>query len=63
MDIDDPDDYSAFIIDPVRSERLLSGEAFNMGRYYFGLNASQELHPMVHLSHATRITLLAHGCA
>ena len=56
--VDDPDAYTKFITDPVRSERLLRGEAFNMGRYYFGLSASQELHPMVHLSLAAISNLL-----
>ena len=56
--VDDPDNYSTFILDPVRNERLLRGEAFNMGRYYAGLSLSQELHPLLHLSVAAITNLL-----
>jgi len=56
--VDDEDDYTTFVMDPVRSERLLRGEAFNMGRYYAGLSLSQEVHPLVHLSLASITNLL-----
>ena len=44
--------------DPLLGERLRRGEAFNIGRYYVGLSASQELHPLVHLSVAAITNLL-----
>ncbi len=47
--VTDPSDYLPFLLDPQRSERLRRGEAFNFGRYYLGLAADQELHPLVHL--------------
>ena len=56
--VDDPDNYMTFISDPVRSERLLRGEAFNMGRYYAGLSLSQEAHPLLHISLAAITNLL-----
>ena len=44
------DDLPAFLLDPARSERLTRGESFALGRYYAGLTADQELHPLVHLT-------------
>ncbi len=62
---DDTSDYTSFYFDPVdptvsplKSERLLRGEAFNIGRYYLGLSLSQELHPLVHLSLSSITNLL-----
>ncbi len=43
------DEYAAFLLDPARSERLTRGESFALGRYYAGLTADQQLHPLVHL--------------
>jgi hypothetical protein len=43
-------DYAAFLLDPVKSERLTRGESFALGRYYAGLTADQELHPLLHLT-------------
>jgi hypothetical protein len=41
-------EYSAFLADPTRSERLARGEAFGLGRWYLGLSGDQELHPLLH---------------
>jgi hypothetical protein len=43
-------DYAAYLLDPERSERLTRGESFALGRWYAGLTADQELHPLVHLT-------------
>jgi len=42
-------EYAAFLLDPARSERLTRGESFALGRYYAGLTADQQLHPLLHL--------------
>jgi hypothetical protein len=62
---DDTDDYTSYyfdpanpLISPLKSERLLRGEAFNIGRYYLGVSLSQEVHPLVHLSLASITNLL-----
>jgi len=34
----------------MKGERLERGEAFHMGRYYLGLTATQEVHPLVNLT-------------
>ena len=45
-----PSETSDADVDEARAERLARGEAFNVGRYYAGISASQEILPILHAS-------------
>lgn len=48
---DDNKEYLEFFLpDSQRAERLVRGEAFNIGRYYVGVMVQQELHPLVQMT-------------
>jgi len=56
VDLANPD-LSGRNLTPDKGERLVRGEAFNIGRYYVGLMMDQELHPLLRLTFSSIVNL------